>query len=327
MLGSGVLYRQVIPSKKDRNAVQLVIPQGYHKKALQGCHDDIRHMGVEWMLDLLRDQFYWPGVTKDAELHIAKCEQCIHFKSRLQKVEIENIWATYPLQLVHLDFLTIEMTEGGKNIHILIITDHFTRYAQALVTSSQTAMCRALTIWDQFIVHYNLPKGIISDQGQNLKSDLISELCQLARVWKLHTSPYNPQTNGQCEWFYSTLINMLGTLLPNKKCSWRDVVPMLVHVYNCIRSTATGFRPYYLMHGQKPLLPVDLYCGTQKADISATTAKQVTEKENQRNKCNYDHRIRCTQLRVGDQILLKKTAFKCKYKIEDVILYFLIYRT
>ena len=165
---------------------------------------------------------------------------------------MENIQSIYPLQSVHLDYLTIEMTEGGKDVHMLINTDRIMRYVQALVTSSQTAKCTAQTLWDQFIVHYGLPGSIIFDQGQNFKSDLISELCKLAKVQKLCTSPYHPQTNGQCEHFNSTLLNMLGTLPPNKKSSWRDMVPILVHAYNCTRSTATGFSPCYLMHGQKP---------------------------------------------------------------------------
>ena len=49
---------------------------------------------------------------------------------------MENIMAAHLLQLVHLDYLTIEATEGGKDVPVLIITDHFTRYAQALVPSS-----------------------------------------------------------------------------------------------------------------------------------------------------------------------------------------------
>ena len=78
---------------------------------------------------------------------------------------MENIRATYPLQLVHLDYMTTEMMEGGKDVHILIITDHFMRYAQALATSSQTAKCTAQVVQDEFIVHYSLPECIISDQG------------------------------------------------------------------------------------------------------------------------------------------------------------------
>ena len=61
---------------------------------------------------------------------------------------MENIQATYPLLLVHLDYLTTEMTEGGKDVNVLIITDHFMRYAQAPVTSSQTAKCTAQALWD-----------------------------------------------------------------------------------------------------------------------------------------------------------------------------------
>ena len=52
---------------------------------------------------------------------------------------MQSIQATHPLQQVHLDYLTIEVTEGGKDVHALIITDHIMMYAQALVTSSQTA--------------------------------------------------------------------------------------------------------------------------------------------------------------------------------------------
>ena len=77
-------------------------------------------MGIEQMLDLLQDWLYWPGMTKDAELHITKCEQCIHFRSKPQRAEMENIQATYPLHLVHLDYLPIEMTEGGKDVHVSI---------------------------------------------------------------------------------------------------------------------------------------------------------------------------------------------------------------
>ena len=61
---------------------------------------------------------------------------------------MENIQATHLLQLLPLDYLMIEVTEGGMDVHVLIITDHFMRYMQALVTSSQTAKCTAQALWD-----------------------------------------------------------------------------------------------------------------------------------------------------------------------------------
>ena len=80
-----------------------------------------------------------------------------------------NLQATHPLQLVHLDYRTTEMTKGGKNVHMLVITNHFTRYIQALVTSSQTAKCTNQALCDRFVVHYGLPKSIISDRGKILR--------------------------------------------------------------------------------------------------------------------------------------------------------------
>ena len=49
---------------------------------------------------------------------------------------MENIDATYPMELVHMDYSSNGANEGGKDVHIPVITDHFTQYAQAIVTTS-----------------------------------------------------------------------------------------------------------------------------------------------------------------------------------------------
>ena len=128
------------------------------------------------MLDLLWDQFYWPKMTKDAELQIVRCDQCIHFKSKQQKVVMENIQATLLLQLVHLDHLMTKVAKGGKDVHVLVVMDHFMQYMQALVTSLQIAKCTAQALWDKFVDHYGLLENIVYDQGWNFESDLIAEL-------------------------------------------------------------------------------------------------------------------------------------------------------
>ena len=88
----------------------------------------------------------------------------------------------YPLELVHLDFLTIGKEGTEKSINVMIIMDHFTRYAQAYITLKQTAPIVAKTLWDQFLVHYGWPTKILTDQGKSFKNQLIQELCSLAQV-------------------------------------------------------------------------------------------------------------------------------------------------
>ena len=101
----------------------------------------------------------------------------------------------------------------------------------------------ARALWDMFIVHYGLPEKIMSDQGCNFESQLVADLCKLMGMQKIWTSLYHPQTNGQCERFNSTLINMLGILPPKKKSEWKNHIGTLVHVYNCTRNSATGPQP------------------------------------------------------------------------------------
>ena len=181
--------------------------------------------------------------------HIKQCKRCLIFKAVPDKAPMENVDATYPMEWVHIYYLTIEANEGGKDIHILMITDHFTQYAHTIITSSQTAKCTAQNLWDKFIVHYELPKKILTDQGWNFKSDLLKALCGIAQVKKIGTSGYYPQTNGQCEHFNATLINILGTLPEKPKSMWREQVPTSVHAYNCTKNNTTGFSPDYLMFG------------------------------------------------------------------------------
>ena len=213
--------------------------------ALKGCHDEVGHLGLECMLDLMHDRFFWPRMAVQAKEHIGKCHPCLAFKARQPKAPLKNIVATHPLELVHLDFLCLEPGKGQEE-NVLVITDHFTQYAQAYVTRTQMAQTMVKTLWDKFIVHYGLPKKILTDQGCNFESQLVADLCELMEVQKIRTSLYHLQTNGLCERFNSTLINMLGTLPKEKKSEWKNHIGTLVHAYNCT---------WQFGHRVQPLLP------------------------------------------------------------------------
>ena len=77
---NGILYRKNDTKESehlDQNTMQLVLLTTLRLQALKGCHDDLGHLGIERTLDLLRDQFYWPGMTKDATRHNQHCERCL----------------------------------------------------------------------------------------------------------------------------------------------------------------------------------------------------------------------------------------------------------
>ena len=62
------------------------------------------------------------------------------------------VMVTAPLQLVHLNFTSFEMTtdlnESPKVKHVLVIVDHFMRYTRAYLTKDQKVSTDAKTLYD-----------------------------------------------------------------------------------------------------------------------------------------------------------------------------------
>ena len=104
------------------------------------------------------------------------------------------------MELVCIDFLSLERSKGSFE-NALVITDHFTRYAQVFPTRNQEAKTTVKVLFDNFILHYGSPARLDSDQGRNFESKVIKELCSLAGVDKSRTTPYHPMGNGMVERF------------------------------------------------------------------------------------------------------------------------------
>ena len=277
---NGLLYRKWI-YKEEITYLQFVLPISFHKRTVMACHDRFGHLGMDKTLVLLQEQFFWPKMNDDIHNHIRGCNCCLRFKQAPEIAPMETIETSYPLELIHMDFLTIgsKMT-SNKDINILVITDRFTRYAQGYVTSNQTAKTVAEKLYHGFLVHYGWPERIHSDQGGSFEGLIIKELCSIAQVQKSRTTPYHPEGNAQVEKFNHTLIRMVGTLEVNEKESWQDWVATLTLAYNCTRCESTGFSPYYLMFGRVPRLPIDIEYGV--------TQPQLMEKSRQ----NYARKMR-----------------------------------
>ena len=271
----------------------------------------------------------------EATQHIAKCSRCLKRKSTPQVAPLQPILVSQPLELVHLDYLTLEPSKGNIE-NVLVITDHFTRYALAYASKTQTAQATARILWDNFICHYGFLEQFISDQGRNFESDLIQELCKIAGVKKLHTTPYHPQSNGQCERFNSTLCNMLGTLSDEEKSDWKSHLGCVTHAYNSTKHASTTYSPYYLMFGRHPRLPIDVAFGLHKPNCSDNCSKsryiqklrrrlnyahkkasKYSSEQAQKYKTSYDKSVKGPQLQVNDLVLVKIVAHKARHKIKD----------
>ena len=99
--------------------------------ALRGCHNEVDHLGLERMLDLMHDCFFWPCMAVQVREHIQKCHPCLTFETKQPRALLENIVATHPLELFHLDYICLEPGKG-KEENVLVVTDHFTQLGEEL---------------------------------------------------------------------------------------------------------------------------------------------------------------------------------------------------
>lgn len=323
-----VLYRTTEIDGQEVN--QLVLPVHYRELALSGMHDDVGHQGRDRTLWLIKQRFYWPHMEQDVVEKVRTCPNCIRRKTPTKAAaHMVPIQSTYPMEIVCIDYLSVERSSGGYE-NILVITDHFTRYAQAIPTRNQTAHTTARVLFENFFCHYSFPARLHSDQGRNFESRVIKELCNIAGVEKSRTTPYHAMGNGRTERFNSTLLGMLGTLDSSGKANWKEYVKPLVHAYNATRHESTGFSPHYLLFGWHPRLAIDAFLGIEdpktqrqsranyvdklkkRMEFAYKTATNSSMKEALRHKTYYDAKIRHSTLEVGDRVLLKNVTPKGK---------------
>lgn len=327
----GVLYRHSRSSTGEERQ-QLVLPTCKRQEVLRGLHNDLGHMGRDRTTELVRSRFFWPRLARDVTNWIRLCEPCIKRKVAIPDcAALVNIRTTQPLELVCIDYLSLEASKGGIE-NVLVITDHFTRFAYAVPTRNQTAKTTATALY-QFFLHYGYPKYLHSDQGKNFTSTTIKELCALAGITKTRTTPYHAMGNGMTERFNATLLNMLGTLEDDKKKDWKTYVPALVQAYNSTRHDSTGYSPFYLMLGRHPRLPIDIVMGLHPEEDRKETdyvnslrkrlqyafdlATKTASKSAGTHKRYYDRRIRGGTVEVGDRVLVRNTGIRGKHKIAN----------
>ena len=82
-------------------------------------------------------------MAKEAALALKNCRQCLIFEANVQTPKFAPILATEPMDLVHIDFVKMEipgdLRKKPKTKNVLIIIDHFMRFIQVCVTKDEMA--------------------------------------------------------------------------------------------------------------------------------------------------------------------------------------------
>ena len=269
VIKNGVLFR----SRKDGEhvALQMVVPAEHQKLILTSYHDQLGHVGVDRTLHALKSRFYWPSMEDSVKQHTTSCLPCIAAKTSPNKAKVAplgTIQASRPMEVVSIDYLTMDKLVGPTppgiprpKTNILVVIDHFTRYAYAIETRSQKAKVVARELYEQIFSLFGFPAQLHSDQGANFCSEVVKSLCDLVHTAKSRTTAFHASGNGLVERFNSTLITMVRALPESQRHRWRMWLSSLLYIYNSTVQDTTGYSPFFLMFGRHPRLPMDVLLG------------------------------------------------------------------
>ena len=165
-----------MPKGEVEGVLVFLVPTSQCTVALNGVHHDAGHQGQQRMLALAQEHFWWPMMAEDCKALVQGCLRCCTFEGVVPKAPLCPVRAHAPLELVHVDFTsmesTIELDKPPSIKKVLVITNHFMHYTLAIITKDQMAKTVVRVLYEQFIMVFSTPVKLLSDWGVNLPQHL-----------------------------------------------------------------------------------------------------------------------------------------------------------
>ena len=173
------------------------MPEHLRKTVCKELHEEMGHLGSERVIDLTCERFFWPRMRQDITHYVTKV--CPWLKSKKPPINprepLHPIVTTAPFQMVAIDYLHLETCAGGYQ-YILVVMDHFARYAQAYAMRDKSAKTAADKLYNDFIPRYGFPQKIHHDQGAEFENKLFYNLEKLSGIKHSRTTHDNVVTLG-----------------------------------------------------------------------------------------------------------------------------------
>ena len=172
-----LLFINTTPPRNVSTIPVFVVPVTRRQVAIDMCHRNAGHQGRDQTLSLMKGQFWLPGMATALCLAIQNCGRCKQFEAKCQLPQMEPIVCTQPMELVHVDYVGMEVTVAAKEKpvvkNVLVVVDHFTHYVQAYFTKNHTTCTTARVLYNNFFSVFGFLQKLLSDQGTEFTGDVI----------------------------------------------------------------------------------------------------------------------------------------------------------
>ena len=153
-----------------------------------GPPDDKRTM------ERIKNGLHWPGMKISATEFCRLCNSCAARKPspKLNKAPMGHISSGAPMEKVCLDILGPLPLTRQKNKYILVITDIFTKWTEAVPLPDQESRTVTKSFVDTFVSRFVFPLQVHSDQDHNFEAKVFPNICTYLQTEKTRTPSLRP---------------------------------------------------------------------------------------------------------------------------------------
>ena len=99
------------------------------------------------------------------------------------------------------------------------------------------------------------PRYILSDNGTELKNNLVDQVLKRLGIKRIFSAPYHPQSNGKLDVFHKYLKPTLKKLCEKDPSNWDKYISLVLASYRVTPNIATAETPFFLVYRRHPNLP------------------------------------------------------------------------
>ena len=260
----GLLFRRWVPHGRDREDMaveQLVLPKSCRGTVMGLAHSIplAGHLGKKKTTDRVLQRFYWPTIHRDIAEFCRTCESCQKCSGRkgIRAPLIPLPIISQPFERIAMDIVGPLPRSRQGNRFVLVVCDYATRYPEAVAMKhidAENVASELIKIFSRM----GVPREILTDQGTNFTSQLLTKLYRMLHIQPIRTTPYHPQTDGLVERFNQTLKLMLRKTAVKDNMDWDVMLPYILFAYREVPQASTGFSPFELLYGYQVRGPLDV---------------------------------------------------------------------
>lgn len=172
-------------------------------------HKQIGHGAASKNYEWLKSRYYWKGMLYTIHQVLEAFLTCRSHTGPNPCFQHKIPSPTSPFHVVSIDlFGPLPMALGGHKFIFLAI-DHLNKLVEAASMASASAKATVSFLLKYIFSRFGRPKVLLSDNGLDFASQIVTELTSLFETYQIFAAPYHPSTNGTLERANGTLFSIL----------------------------------------------------------------------------------------------------------------------